>query len=238
MYLIPAFTDFYDDTSANPRGDEKFYQSDTVKTTLNRDFFAGGYRENYLPFVEGIVQRFRAHKRIFAWELGNELKAQQIVGGRQDFLPELFIQFAQAVSNRIRQLDPSHLITTGIISTRVLGCNAEQAERLYRLPNLNFVTVHSYDDQNEDDSSVAQKVGKPLIVEEAGFTGGDRAQKTRDDMDKWFGRNARGYMQWGFMATPNDNGDGNRESGMDHAFHNGDWQRYVDFYRDRAARLG
>ena len=41
------------------------------------------------------------------WELGNELKAW----APGVVLPELFIQFAEAVSNRIRAIDPNHLIT-------------------------------------------------------------------------------------------------------------------------------
>ncbi|MEW5720421.1 MAG: carboxypeptidase regulatory-like domain-containing protein, partial [Chloroflexota bacterium] len=236
LYVIPAFTDFYDNTGCNPRGDERFYQQDSWNnSTLNYDFFAGGYRENYLPFVENIVQRFRDHKRVFAWELGNELKAWD---ANNPALPELFIQFATTISNRIRQLDSNHLITTGVISARCAGCNAEQAARLYRLPNLNFLTSHNYDgDDLENDAPTAQQVGKPFIIEEAGFKEGDRAQRVNQDLQKWTARGARGYLQWGLMASNEDMGDGDRTYGMDHAFHGGDWQRLVDAYRYWAGQI-
>ncbi len=239
LYVIAALTDFYDNTGCNPRGDEKFYRQDSWNnSTLNYDFFAGGYRENYLPFVETIVQRFREHKRIFAWELGNELKAWQKSGANDQPLPELFIQFATTISNRIRQLDPNHLITAGVISSRCVGCNPEQANRLYRLPNLNFLTSHNYDGEDlEDDSPTAQRVGKPFIVEEAGFKEGDRAQRVHQDLQKWTARGARGYMQWGLMASNEDMGDGDRTYGIDHAFHGGDWQRLVDTYRYWASQI-
>jgi hypothetical protein len=238
LYLIVALTDFYNDSNFNPPDDEIFYASDPWgNTTLNKDFFDGDYRDNYLPFVEGIVRRFRHHKRIFAWELGNELKAWDREAD-ENLRPDLFIQFAATVSRRIRQLDPIHLITTGSISSRACGCNPEQAERLYRLDSLDFLTTHNYHGEDlEDDSSLAQKVGKPFIIEEAGFESGDRAELINDDLEKWVGRKARGYLQWGFMATDHDMGDGDDRFGMDHPFHGADWQDLFSLYKDWAARL-
>jgi len=232
VYLIVAFTDFYGDTGFNPRGDERFYVQDPFgRGTLSKGFFAGGYRENYLPFVEAIVERFREHRRIFAWELGNELKAWQTIDGLYKLRPELFIEFATQVTEHIRRLDPVHLITTGIISTRNIGCNPEQAERLYSLSTLDFLTTHNYNgDDRENDVPLAARLGKPLIIEEAGFKGGNRAQRVRADLKKWFGRKVRGYLQWGFMATDHDMGDGDRSFGMDRALH-GDWQALVETYR-------
>lgn len=56
------------------------------------------------------------------------------------------------------------------------------------------------------------------------------------DMDKWFGRGASGYMQWGFMATPYDNGDGDRTFGMDRIFHS-DWDGLYAVYSSRGSSL-
>jgi len=215
-------------------GDEGFYTrraqlDDRWVNLLDRDFFADGYRTNYLPFVEYIVRRFRDHPWIFAWELGNELKYEPD--------PQIFLRFARNVSKRIWELDPLHMITTGMISTKHGGLNEEQKERLYDLPYLHFLTVHNYEGQNEDDSPLAQVLGKPLIVEEAGFAHGNRALRVRNDMDRWFGRGARGYMQWGFMATPQDNGDGDVQYGMDRTLHAEDWEKLRKVYSERAASL-
>ncbi len=126
LYLLIAFTDVHGDTGFNPAGDEKFY---SLHGKLNRTWFEGGYREHYLPLVEHVVRRFQGHKRVFAWELGNELKAWE--EGRM--LPDLFIEFASTVSKRIRELDAVHLIGTGIINSGNLGANSDQARRLNSL---------------------------------------------------------------------------------------------------------
>lgn len=250
QYLIIAFTDVHHDTGFNVPGDDRFYSADG---RLNRDWFAGGYKENYLPFVEHLVRRFRNHPRIFAWELGNELKAW--VPGQ--ILPDLFIQFAQAVSNRIRELDPVHLIATGVINNENLGCNSEQADRLSKLPNIDFLTAHVYHgvvdgasnaqeelhnqgleaQRAERDADRAQRFQKPFVIEEIGFCGGDRVQQTRDHLGKWFNqKGAAGFMQWGLMATDDDMGDGDFRFGMDRKFH-GDFDGLMHSFSNQAKGL-
>ena len=56
------------------------------------------------------------------------------------------------------------------------------------------------------------------------------------DMETLFARGARGYMQWAFMAGNADNGDGDKDRGMDRRFHT-DWDTLFDAYRQRAAQL-
>lgn len=239
VYLIVAFTDFYGDTGFNPAGDERFYLRDSFgHETLNKDFYTGGYKQHYLPCVDTIVRKFRHHKHILAWELGNEMKAWQgTPPNHSHVLPDLFVDFALTVSNRIRRLDPNHLITTGVISSRALGTSRAQAERLYRSPNLDFLTTHNYNgDDMENDAALARRVGKPLIIEEAGFEKGNRAGQTRADMEKWFARGARGYLQWGFMATGHDIGDGDGRFGMDRALHR-DYDQLATVFRNFAQKL-
>ena len=139
----------------------------------------GGYKNNYLPFVEHIVKEFKDHPRIFAWELGNELKAWG--PDEHKILPDLFIQFAEAVSNRIRQLDSNHLITTGIINRGNLGALLALGQKLYQLPNLDFLTAHVFywpspkpDEHTEitradDEADLARLVNKPFVIEEMGI---------------------------------------------------------------------
>ncbi|MGB0384564.1 MAG: cellulase family glycosylhydrolase [Ardenticatenaceae bacterium] len=241
MYLILAFTDVHHDTGFNVPGDGRFYQDNR----LNKAWYEAGYRQNYLPFVEYIVQRFKDHPRILAWELGNELKAW----APGAVLPELFIRFAKEVSNRIRQLDPNHLITTGIINSGNLGCNHEQARRLYQLPNLDFLTAHVYYSQQnsnqwmeleaqraEQDADLARQLMKPFIIEEIGFEGGDRVQQTEQHLQKWFDqKKIGGLLQWGLMATNQDMGDGDNRFGV-HGNHP-DYGRVISRLGNRAKRL-
>lgn len=237
LYLLPALANLYANVNLRVPGDDRFYQDNV----LVKDFFTGGYRENYLPFVRQVVENFRDEAQILAWEIGNELKLDRAnKGDENDPNPLHYIDFVHTVAAFIRQLDRNHLITTGMISTRHAWLFTPALKRrLYESPHLDFVTIHAYQGLNEeDDSPVARELGMPFMIEEAGFdapNGQDRSGHIAADMNKWFGLGARGYLQWGFMATP-DNGDGDRLSGMDRVFHS-DWDNLVRLYRERAAAL-
>jgi hypothetical protein len=218
IYLLPALTNLYKDVPFYVRGDEKFYASfpNSDKEMLNKAFFEGGYREHYLPFVEHIVKAFRDEPHIFAWEIGNELKAEAE--------PEIFVAFNKAVAAAIKSWDPYHLVTTGMVSTRHAWMKGREDLRqdLYGSPHINFVTIHAYNgneepDAIEDDSDLARAFGKPYIIEEAGFDRRkypDRPEKTRTDLAGWFRRGASSYLPWGFVATPGDNNDGDAFVGL------------------------
>jgi hypothetical protein len=226
--LDVALTDFYGTTPFHPAGDDGYYETDSLGyVVLNQTFFDSGYRNNYLPLVLALAGRFADNPWVFCWELGNEIKNVPD--------PEVFIRFAADVAAQIRAADPNHLVTGGLISTRSAAMSHDQAVRLYAV--LDFITTHAYEGSDEeDDSGLAAELGLPFIVEEAGFSGDGRSGSVSGDMDKWFGRGASSYMQWGFMATGSDNGDGDRNVGMDRVFHS-DWDALFAVYRDRAAVL-
>lgn len=230
MWVIVALTDFYP-TGLFPRGDEgMFGSSPDGYTILTADFFRSGYRTNYLPWVREVVGRYGSHPAVFAWELGNEIKC--------DGDHAAFFAFVDEVGGVIRSLAPRHLVTIGMITSRWLSDG--EARDLYRRPVIDFATVHDYNAAHaftEFERSVAADVGKPLIVEEAGFESGDRAAATdadiRYNVDT---RGLRGYMQWGFMSGPSDNGNGDRQFGMDRVFHS-DWDALHAVYRAAADRI-
>ncbi|UCC88683.1 MAG: peptidoglycan DD-metalloendopeptidase family protein [Anaerolineales bacterium] len=223
IYLLPSLTNLYEDVPFYVRGDEKFYevQSSDGKRMLNKAFFAGGYKENYLPLVEHIVKAFRNEPHIFAWEIGNELKAERE--------PKVFVDFNKAVAEAIKGWDSNHMVTTGMVSTRHawMGDKPDLRRDLYRSCHINFITVHAYNGNEhppeiEDDSDLAREFEKPFIIEEAGFDRNiypNRPEKTRTDMANWFRKGASCYMPWGFVATDHDNNDGDINVGMTGPLH-------------------
>ena len=253
LYVIPALTDLYENTPMHPQGDDEFYNFRSGDfTLLNEAWFKGQYTKNYQRLLDHLVERFAGHPNIFAWEIGNELKL--------DNQPGEFIKFNHTVAKHIRQLDRNHLITTGMISTQHVHMepHPDLQRHLYSSPDIDFLTVHAYNRQQadqqpgehdprknqkihkNDDSQLASEVGKPFIVEEAGIDAdknGRRGAAIADDMNAWFGRGAQGYMQWGFMATDRDNGDGDGKSGMDRGVLHDDWDELFRTYRDRAGDL-
>ena len=229
--LIVSLTDFYH-TGLSPQGDGQYYVSSGGWTILGEDFFQGGYQNNYLPQVQYLVNRFKNDPVVFCWQLGNELKTQY--GDWRDILP-----FSQAVTTAIRAIDQNHMVSLGSAGQSYLGLNWSDTVTLYQL--FDFITIHPYNGEDwQDDSDVADYLGLPLVVSEAGFGSSsydDRPAHTDADIAKWVSRGARGYMNWGLMATTYDNGDGDREFGIDPVFHEDDWNAYKTVYSFWSAEL-
>jgi hypothetical protein len=216
--VICVLTDFYAPTSMHPEGDDGYYGDQGV---LTHAFFVSGYRVNYLPQAVYLANRFRDHPGVFAWELTNE--GRDLSGGAA------FTSFCLDVITQIRAADPNHMVGAGFIASTVTNLTWDQM--LHVFPNLDYLTSHNYDGSDaEDERGMAAAFHKPFFVEEAGFSDGDRPAATDADIRKWLGRGASGYMQWGLMATPYDNGDGDWNYGMDQALHPLDWAAYVTVY--------
>ncbi len=247
LYLLPAFANLYADVPFRIPGDEPFYAKvdpNFPADLLSAPFFESGYPRNYLPYLRKVVSAFADEPSIFAWEIGNELKLDPHGPISMDN-PRIaaFINFMHVAAREIRSLDSNHMVTTGMLSTRHASLKHNPLEkRLYDPACFDFVTVHCYNEEYEnDDSALAQSLNMPYIVEEAGFGnryGGDRSGWVRRDMARWFDgdRPAGGYMQWGYMATQFDMGDGDDDSGMDRCLH-GDWDALWRVYSERADAL-
>jgi hypothetical protein len=240
MYLIVALGNLYGDVDFRAPGDDGFYTlqpGGQGPHILNQDWFRGGYKQNYLPLVEMIVSAFKDEPTIMAYNVGNELKAQEA--------PGLLVQFMMEVADRIRRLDSNHLLSTGMISTRHAFMQGREDLRklLYGGGHFDFITNHSYHiDGNdkpspEDDSDLARALNKPLLIEEAGFAAtNDRTSLYVQEMDGLFGKGASGYMPWGFMSGGNT-GDGDDQLGVDRFFHGADFDTLFQKFRERADHL-
>ncbi len=226
VYLLVAFTDVHGDRGFILRDDEPHYTQPPDPKKLNRKFYTEHFRANYLPFVTAVVSRFKDNKRIFAWELGNEFKSWETANGQNSFFPDELTAFVATVSAHIKSLDPIHMVGTGIINSGNLGATPAQAEALARLPHVDFLTAHVYYEPQENDevrrareeAALAQRVGKPFIIEEFGVRNLDIVPETSARLREWYvDRKASAVMQWGFMAGDNI-GDGDQDRGLDSVF--------------------
>lgn len=246
IYLIPIFTNLYNDVPFFVPGDEGFFVNHEGMDLLNRDFFAGGYRQNYLPLVEQIIMAFRDEPQIFAWEIGNELKLDRgDKGNPNDPNPQLFIRFNLEVAAAIKRLDPHHLVTTGMKSTHHAWLHTPALQdALYTSPNIDFITIHSYKGGNDigdqrvyDDAPLAIRLHKPFLVEETGIDKrffGDRIPHYRGHMQEWFDLGAGGYLPWGFNHD-HQIGDGDHFVGFDIGV--GDFHDLAGLFREMAQRF-
>lgn len=229
VHLIVTLTDVYGVTRLYPEGDLAYHKH-PGGDLLNDIWYASGYRDNYLPMVEYLVNRFKNDPTIFAWELGNELKCPW---RWTDLLP-----FSHDVATRIRELDPNHMISHGTASVGFAGLTLEQGMQLYQ--DFDFVGVHVYNGEDAlNDMIIANQLSKPLLVTEAGMSSSiynyhDRPDMSDSDIQKWINRGARGYMNWGLMVPNRDIGDGDRMFGIDRVWHSGDFAAYENYWKSWA----
>lgn len=233
LKAIVCLTDVYGATSFHPQGDDGYYQMQPSGWVLLDDsWFAGGYTNNYLPFVQLAVTQLKDHNAIFAWELGNELTDIKN--------PNNIMSFTSNVAAAIKAIDPYHMVTTGFLSVDHLQIGETKGLQLYADPNIDFITVHSYNgDDPPQNRAVHSRLGKPLVVEEYGWetSAGDRVTNTQTQINKWFEeRGARGFLQWGYQAQSYDIGDGDLRFGM-HRFYFSDYDQLFAIYNARASQI-
>lgn len=219
--IIVAFTDEYH-TGFCPQGDHVYY---TYMGCLGTSFFTSGYNNNYIPLVNHIVNRFKNDPVVFCWQVGNELKTP--------WNPTEIMPFCRNVAAHIRSMDSRHLVSYGTASYEFSKLDWDQAEQLYQ--DFDFLTIHPYNGREfVNDAVLADYLGKPLVIQEAGFDSSysNRPAATDADIAKWVERGARGYMNWGLMATGSINiGDGDMTFGIDQVYHASDWNGYKSVYQ-------
>lgn len=229
IYVLVALTDHYSATQMHPQGDTGYYtlQGCCGLVMLNDSFYAGGYTSNYLPQVLYLADRFKDHPAVFAWQLGNEIRATN--GG-------IFNAFCQDVRQQIRAVDPNHMIGIGLIDANHAGYDP-----LALYADFDFVSSHSYNGSGANDAWIAATLDKPYFIGEAGFDstiyGPDRTPHVNNDMNLWFNqRGVVGYLQWGLMASNYDNGDGDWYFGVDKVLgtHDQDYIPYAQLFSDWA----
>jgi hypothetical protein len=197
---------------------------------LSPQFYAGFYQgKPFQDYLEKVVTAYKEHPAVFAWELTNE--------GSNHPNHEDFITYCRVMAHKIRGLDPNHLISAGIISTPVIefkneGGNDKPAH-LYEA--LDFLTIHDYDPISSEDRFLAGRLNKPLLIEEVGRVN-ERDSFFKESMNFWFNNGASGYLGWGFMPSVEDNGDGDKDFGIDRTLH-GDYEKVTQVWKDWAAPL-
>jgi hypothetical protein len=189
MKVLVSLTDFYgatyyaDGSRLSVQGDDGYFVTLNGFNRLSPAWFKTGYTTNYRPFVTSLVTRFRSDDRIFAWELGNELSAENATD---------ILNFAYTMGWTIRNTGAQQMVTTGFvgvwhaangtISTTLLG-------QMYRGPwgswstsPFHFGSIHTYNNeqvpgnpfgyQRQDwDINWFMSNAFPYVVGEGGFTG-------------------------------------------------------------------
>lgn len=148
-------------------------------TEKDRGWYAGGFRETYLPWLRAVVGSYRDEPTIAAWELVNEPNGVDV--------PTLRAFFDEA-GGLVHRLSPEHLVSGGTLQPHTYGGVPEFTE-LSSSAGLDLVSVHEYDAvpypswHVEDAVQAARAVDKPVLVGEWGVVAGATGDAARDGGD-------------------------------------------------------
>lgn len=147
-------------------------------------WFQQGYRNNFRPFAETIVDRFKDDPTVFAWEIANEMKSYGRVTTDAPDFSAVKAFYADMVA-RIRARAPRHLVSAGLTNSReFVGDDLNERRRFLR--QFDFISVHQYvasgtpmnQDAIDTDVALAWELGRPTVLGEFGFFGGVPSEQT------------------------------------------------------------
>lgn len=209
----------------------------------------GGYPLSYKEYVRRVVSRYRDEPAVFAWMLLNEAESAT---PRGDANTTPLYDFARDMSAYVKSLDANHLVTLGVVGGGQAGIAGEDYARLHVLPTIDFLEYHDYQAEYEalpgspdappdtlaSAIATAARLGKPLLVGEAGITtcrpvnGSEvvsprlRAQIFDAKLGAFFAAGGAGYLVWAWDPA----------SACEHDFTAGDPLNAVLLYHARLLR--
>jgi hypothetical protein len=236
--------------------------SKNYRGRLTKEFYAGGYFDEYVPYVREVVKRIGSHPAIFCFEIANEPTLE--FHPPDPTIKELdqMLRWVKDASDLIREYAPHKLISLGWVSgNEMSGGHAyagyKFAERVYDLENINLGCVHTYQGQRslkwgDCQPNIAQEIlipNIPLYVGEIGLEPGlnDWGWLWRFANDPAIRDRFFLIAQWALMGHQGkdiyevrqdfDIGTGDRV-GMVQTYKNGMpglyWKEYVNSYRELA----
>ena len=169
------------------------------------EWYADGYRREYLPHVRRMVEKFKDARGVGMWEILNE-------AGDADW--RVIKRFYDTVAAEIKRIDPDHLVSTGSWAPWAYG-GLEHFRELHAGPSIDVGCVHEYDYDFQEQNTITSPhvdvalqalhgLDKVLIVEETGIESGDscrtsrkrRAEAMRQKMDTYFRKGAAAVLIW------------------------------------------
>lgn len=123
---------------------------------------------NWNSFIDFVAGRYAKDSTVAFWSIVGEPAVPKTISERDSL-----VAFYDAVTKRLRERDPNHLICAGAFNHMKDHAELNWWQRLYSLPNNNIAGFKTYS-QNDLDligtiASYAKSINKPAIDEEFGM---------------------------------------------------------------------
>ena len=194
-------------------GDCKDFPVDSHKYEA---WYLNGYNQpetsgvSYLQWIQEVGARYRNNPAVFGYQLMGEAEDPIDASGTCSSTSVATLKaWADASAAAIKAVDPTHLVTVGVIGTGQCGASGTAYQGLHSGPNIDFCTVEDYgspavalpgDQWNGMLTRIAEcnAMGKPLVVSESGIgrTDPNRAAEWDIKMAAQFGAGVRGFLIW------------------------------------------
>lgn len=163
-------------------------------------WYAGGYRQaaaddatklSYWDWIRQIVPRYATSNTVAMWTLMNEPDASSCAAGLDGAACYGNLQcspsaaatlrsFYDTVGQKVKRLDPAHLVVSGSRGATDCGLQASQYGDLHRSSGIDVCDMHPYGvgdkplpDSNRDNILMCSSAGKVTVIGEMGIDGGD-----------------------------------------------------------------
>lgn len=187
----------------------------------------GSAKVSYRDYVRTVASHYRDEPTILGWTMVNEAET----GERDSAGTSALVPFAADIASVLKAADPRHLVTLGTQANGAPGGSGTDFAAVYGQSGLDFTEVHDWGRYGSDTEAmpgsvegalpdadspdcqrgnaqiacsfaIAKKLGKPIVVGEAGIQATDEAGRTRRaqllgaKMDAAFAAGASGYLVW------------------------------------------
>lgn len=201
----------------------------------------------FRDYARVIAQRYRDEPTIIAWSLINEAETSE----RDENGDSVLVDFARDVSDIVRRAAPRHLVTLGTQGNGARGASGADFAAVYELEGMDFTEVHDWAYWGSDLEAlpgsepdgglptveecqdltaqiacafvIAEDLGKPIVVGEAGMRARDTVTRQRRaelfvaKLNAAFAAGASGYLIWQ-LNEANTDGYGVRIDSRDPLF--------------------
>ena len=116
-------------------------------------WYTGGYKRplgnatmSFREYAPLVAEHYRDEPTILGWTLVNEAEtSQRDAQGRS-----VLVGFAKDMSERVRAVDPNHLVTLGTQANGAPGASGPDFRDVYSLPGMGFAEVHDWPRDGRD----------------------------------------------------------------------------------------